>query len=186
MKRHQASKLVESLFESWGPFLVRHAFRLTDDSGLADDLVQEAFMALYRELLRGTEIQNPRAWTLTVVRRQASKWARSERRHAEQLEPPEVLDSFQGHTLGPEWPQPDFDDVAALFSVLSRREEEVLLLRIESLKYKEIASRLGINPKSVATLLARALRKLQLAAKAKINGEFIRIQTGRNVPKTLQ
>ena len=47
--------------------------------------------------------------------------------------------------------------------VLTVREEEVVLLRLQSLKYREIASQLGISDKSVCTLLARALKKLQAA-----------------------
>ena len=39
----------------------------------------------------------------------------------------------------------------------------MLLLRPESLKYREIADQLGISMNSVNTLLARALRKLQQA-----------------------
>jgi RNA polymerase sigma factor (sigma-70 family) len=54
-------------------------------------------------------------------------------------------------------------DIHNLLSVLSPREEEVLLLRLEALKYWEIAEQLGIGLNSVNTLLARALRKLQRA-----------------------
>jgi RNA polymerase sigma factor (sigma-70 family) len=54
-------------------------------------------------------------------------------------------------------------EIRSLLSVLSPREEEVLLLRLEALKYREIADQLGISMNSVNTLLARALRKLQEA-----------------------
>jgi RNA polymerase sigma factor (sigma-70 family) len=53
---------------------------------------------------------------------------------------------------------PAVEDIRSLLSVLSPREEEVLLLRLESLKYREIASQLGISMNSVNTLLARALQ----------------------------
>ena len=51
-----------------------------------------------------------------------------------------------------------------MFGVLSQREEEVLLLRMESLKYREIGTRLGISANSVTTLLSRAVKKLRIAA----------------------
>jgi len=54
-------------------------------------------------------------------------------------------------------------DIRSLLSLLSPREEEVLLLRLEAFKYREIAEQLGISMNSVNTLLARALRKLQQA-----------------------
>lgn len=59
---------------------------------------------------------------------------------------------------------PDMLDIRRLLSVLTPREEEVLLLRLEALKYREIADQLGISVNSVNTLLARALRKLQQVA----------------------
>jgi RNA polymerase sigma factor (sigma-70 family) len=48
--------------------------------------------------------------------------------------------------------------------LLSRREEEVLLLRLEAMKYREIADQLGISMNSVNTILARALQKLRKVA----------------------
>jgi RNA polymerase sigma factor (sigma-70 family) len=62
-------------------------------------------------------------------------------------------------------------EIRGLLSVLSPREEEVLLLRLEALKYREIAEHLGISMNSVNTLLARALRKLQTAMSEKTNAE---------------
>jgi len=56
-----------------------------------------------------------------------------------------------------------FGDIRSLLALLSPREEEVLLLRLEALKYREIAEQLGISMNSVNTLLARALHKLQQA-----------------------
>jgi CheY-like chemotaxis protein len=58
-----------------------------------------------------------------------------------------------------------------LLSILSSREEEVLLLRLQSLKYSEIAGQLGISVKTVGVLLTRALRKLESAAKRSQHGE---------------
>jgi len=66
---------------------------------------------------------------------------------------------------------PGRTDVRNLLSVLSPREEEVLLLRLETLKYREIAEQLGISINSVNTLLARALRKLQEATSRPFNAE---------------
>ncbi len=50
------------------------------------------------------------------------------------------------------------DEVTRL---LTKREQEVLLLRMEGLKYREIGGELGLTIQSVSTLLSRALRKLQ-------------------------
>jgi RNA polymerase sigma factor (sigma-70 family) len=63
------------------------------------------------------------------------------------------------------------EEIRSLLSVLSPREEEVLLLRLESLKYREIADQLGISITSVDNLLARALRKLQAAMSRHLTNE---------------
>ena len=67
-----------------------------------------------------------------------------------------------------------------LLSVLSPREEEVLLLRLEALKYREIADQLGISMNSVNALLARALRKLQ---EAMLRKDESRREENRNANK---
>jgi RNA polymerase sigma factor (sigma-70 family) len=76
--------------------------------------------------------------------------------------------------------RPGLMDIRGLLSVLSPREEEVLLLRIESLKYREIAEQLGISINSVNTLLARALRKLQQARREKTGEGIVKAHEKKN------
>src|SRR4051812_41624947 len=157
MTQEEATQLVSSLFDSWYPILVRYAHRLTNHTALAQDAVQDSFMQLYRALESGKEIHNPKAWTLCVVRREIGKQLRNYGSREVSFE--------RFNFAGPRADQPDlsleYDDVAKILSQLSPREQEVMLLRMESLKYREIASELGISINSVATLLARALRKLE-------------------------
>ena len=68
----------------------------------------------------------------------------------------------------------EFVDIRTLLSVLTPREEEVLLLRLDAMKYREIADQLGISMNSVNTLLARALRKLQEAMLRQMTKERIK------------
>jgi RNA polymerase sigma-70 factor (ECF subfamily) len=173
MDRAAASNLVQTLFESWAPFPVRYAVRMTGSPGHADDLVQETFLALYRNLREGKTVADPKAWTLGTLRNQIRKHIRYQLRHAEDLEPAEVLDLIAAE---PAWPdiEAEYEDTLSLpFSVLTLREEEVLLLRLQSLKYREIAERLGIGNKTVCTLLARAIKKLQIASQCQRNGKAV-------------
>jgi DNA-directed RNA polymerase specialized sigma24 family protein len=73
-----------------------------------------------------------------------------------------------------------------LLSVLTSREQEVVLLRMQSLKYREIARLLGISRNSVNTLLARALRKLQAAVGKWSAGAGEQSYVERNTSTTLQ
>jgi RNA polymerase sigma-70 factor (ECF subfamily) len=186
MNQEDATRTVNQLFESWGPFLLRYAVRMTRSFEVADDVVQEAFLALFRDLRAGRRIDNPKAWTLGAVRNQVRKHARYARHHGEDLSPSDVLDLMPAP---PRWPDvaADFDDGAPLgLSLLSGREEEVLLLRLQSLKYREIALQLGIGTKSVCTLLARAVKKLQIASRSVRNGELGRKASPSEVRDALQ
>jgi RNA polymerase sigma factor (sigma-70 family) len=164
MNRDEASKLLSSLFETWYSTLVRYVYHLTGSLELAEDTVQEALMLLYRELREGRAIDNPKGWTLCVVRRQISKQVRNYQSMNPLHQTLEALDSLPASLHI--WREPGFEreDTHKLFSVLTPRELEVILLRMEAMKYREIARQLGISSNSVNTLLARALRKLQKAA----------------------
>lgn len=163
MNRQEATELLTDLFDTWYPSLLRYAYRLTGNVERAEDVVQEAFLALYRDLARGSRIANAKGWTLIVVRREALRRARHDRREGVRI-PLEDAESSPAMSTDPNLERFLFGDVARLFSVLSAREEEVLLLRIESLKYREIGELLGISPNSVTTLLSRAIKKLRIAA----------------------
>lgn len=161
--------------------LVRYACRLTNHTALAQDAVQDSFMQLYRALESGKEIHNPKGWTLCVVRREIGKQLRNYGLR-------EV--SYDGWRLaGPRAERPDlfleYDEVAKILSQLSPREQEVMLLRMESLKYREIASELGISINSVATLLARALRKLTQTVILPSHSITSREEVARRVSETL-
>ena len=162
MNRQEATQLLTDLFDTWYPSLLRYAYRLTGNLERAEDVVQDAFLVLYRELVKGVAIDNPKGWTLIVVRRAVLRGARHDRQEGIRVSLEDVESSGRA-SISPQLEECLFGEVIRLFSVLSPREEEVLLLRIESLKYKEIGKLLGISSNSVTTLLSRAIRKLRLA-----------------------
>lgn len=164
-----ATDLVTALYDRWYMSLVRYAIRTTENYEVAEDLAQDTFIELYQALRAGKNIEHPKAWTLCVLRRAVSRQMK-DRTHFEQLEegqvagePPKDMSGFF-----------ELDEIRTLLSVLSPREEEVLLLRLEAMKYKEIADQLGISMNSVNTLLARALRKLQEAMLQKATNERVK------------
>ena len=159
MNRQEASDLVTLLFESWYATLVRYACRLTGSFSLAQDAVQQVFMDLYSALVDGQKIAYPKAWTICVLRRQiAASWGK-----VPETEPLSTLRycdlaAVQSDLYG--------EDMPRLLSCLTPREQEVLMLRMEAYKYREIADSLGISANSVNTLLSRAITKLQRVLRA--------------------
>ena len=185
MNQADASALLAQCFDSWYSALLRYAHGVTGDLSLAEDMVQDVYLRLYRELRQDLLIENPKAWMFGVLRNDLSKaWKNGRRMRAvsdddiERLSdavPPMELDSRR---------DADTDDIQQLFSVLTTREQEVMVLRLASLKYREIASRLDISASAVNALLARAIRKLRHAAKTR--GWSEQADVAKSIRPTLQ
>jgi RNA polymerase sigma factor (sigma-70 family) len=158
MERCAAERLVNDLFDSWYAAAVRYARHLRPSSQSAEDLVQEAFFLLYRDLRAGKPIDSPRAWTLGVIRRLAGHeiW-----RHAHQQISFVGLDVLEALPKGHILPEEPEIDLMRFLGALTDRESQVVLLRMDSLTYREIGEELEISSKSVCTLLSRALKKLR-------------------------
>lgn len=176
MNESDATELVTALFDRWYMSLVRYALRTTANYESAEDLAQDAFMQLYRALRAGKKIEHPKAWTVCVLRRAMNRQMK-DRRLYEQLD-----EAYMPGEAAIEVPR--LAEIRTLLSVLSPREEEVLLLRLETLKYREIADQLGISITSVDNLLARALRKLQKAMSQQLtNQERAKIHANKPITR---
>lgn len=175
MNENDATDLVTQLFDRWYMSLVRYALRTTANYELAEDLAQETFMQLYRALRTGKKIEHPKAWTVCVLRRAMSRCMQDRTPH-EPFDELEIAGSSvnEAHTIL---------DLRSLLSVLSPREKEVLLLRLEPLKYREISDQLGISINSVNTLLARALRKLQQATGQKTSEGSVKSHEKKHITR---
>lgn len=162
MTRNEAEASIDLLYQTWGRSLLRYALAWTQNRETGEDIVQEAFFSLYTRLVAGEEIGNPRAWTLAVVRHLAAKHRRDQVRH-----PAERLDGWEriaSQETGLEADLAALEAFRKVLELLTEREEEVVLLRMESLSYAEIASELGVTTGTVATLLSRALAKIRRTA----------------------
>lgn len=153
MTKEEIRALFEDFYESWYSSLVRYVARLTGSTDLAKDVVQDSFLTLCNELVQGRHIENPKGWTFRVVRRQIGRQMSPGRRFTVSLDAAdEAL-----------WvaPQEEEDGLSRLMAHLSPREQEVVLLRLEGFKYREIAEQLSIGASTVKELLARAMRKMR-------------------------
>jgi RNA polymerase sigma-70 factor (ECF subfamily) len=163
MDRQEALLKFDPFFEVWYPHLLRYVCRFAPCRPTAEDVSQEVFLDLYKALRSGQRIEFPKAWTLRVARRKCaamrSQPFNTDRSH-------DSLDALENRG---ENPAADFDSnldlqrLRGYLSLLTEREEEVLLLRLQSMKFREIAQSLGITTSSVNTLLVRALDRLQQA-----------------------
>jgi RNA polymerase sigma-70 factor (sigma-E family) len=151
---------IHALYRAHWRYLVRLAALLVDDVASAEDVVQDAFLALHR---RSAALRDPDA-ALAYLRASVVNLSRSvlrrrqvARKHLKVAEPDNAA--------------PADDDVlirdehrAALVAVraLPRHQREVLILRYWSgLSEREIASTLGISQGSVKSAASRGMATLQ-------------------------
>ncbi|HEV7402227.1 MAG TPA: sigma-70 family RNA polymerase sigma factor [Chthoniobacteraceae bacterium] len=139
---------------------------LIGDERDAEDVTQEACLRAFK-FFSGFRGGDARAWLLTIVRRSAWTWLRSNRRHEEAVEFDEELHGGVDDSSNPEAALTragDVDAVRQALATLPAIFREVLVLReIEGCAYKEIADIAGVPIGTVMSRLTRARRQLQEA-----------------------
>ena len=155
---------VERLFTTHAPALYRYLVRLTGDTDLAADCVQDTFV---RALERRTGGEIQRAWLFKVGTNAAFETSRTANRRARLLRggaerapmadapasPLEHVEALERH-----------DRARRALATLSEKERSAVLMREEGFSHREIADAVGTTTGSVGTLIARALLKFADAA----------------------
>ncbi|MDN0200745.1 sigma-70 family RNA polymerase sigma factor [Streptomyces sp. S.PNR 29] len=156
----EAAPTLSELYHAHRLRMVHLAVLLVDDRATAEDVVQEAFTALYRRHgERIDEIDNALAYLRTAVVN-GSRSVLRRRRTARGYTPPYEADaaSAEEHVVLAE----EHREVLAALAKLTRRRREVLVLRYWSnLSEAQIAETLGISRGSVKSLASRALDALE-------------------------
>jgi len=151
----------ESFFQSWYPHLLRYVCRFAACRATAEDVSQEVFLDLYEALRAGQHIEFPKAWTLRVARRKCADLRSHPFDMDQSHDTLEAVGERGENPAGAFNSSLDAERLRGYLSVLTAREEEVLLLRLQSMKFREIGQSLGITTSSVNTLLIRALGRLR-------------------------
>jgi RNA polymerase sigma factor (sigma-70 family) len=150
----------ESVFASHHGALVRRATGMTRDSEVAEDLVQEAFIRLAREVELGRTPESPKAWLHHVVQNLVRSWGRHRSvvaRFDAAYVPPPATDSPESAILWAERTR----SIQVVLASLSAAERSSLLLAAEGYSGREIAERLGRTPEATRTLMCRARAKVR-------------------------
>ncbi len=153
----------EALYERHSREVWALAYARRMDADLARDVMQEAFLRLWKCWEDGETIANPRAWLMRVARNLAEDHAKSAfRRNGTQ--PPETLNGVHGRD-----PQPldrlerdeTFAGLRAQLELLPENDRTLLTLRY-ALDYdaQAIAELLGVNASAVHMRLSRARQRL--------------------------
>jgi RNA polymerase sigma-70 factor (ECF subfamily) len=152
---------IAAAFTQHGPGLVRYLSALTRDAALAEDLAQDAFVRLARELEAGRAPDNAGAWLRRVATNLAMSQGRrlqvAQRQASALARPPEPR-SPESIVVGGELAA----QVGALVATLNATERHAVLLAAHGVAGIEIARSVGRTPAATRTLLCRARAKLRL------------------------
>ena len=154
---------IEELFTTLESPLLCYAVRLSGDAGVAEDIVQEAFMRLHAHF---DEVREPRRWLYRTVHNLALNHRRQAGKIVSLNLPGDDGASPSNDTADPQ-PLPD-EQIArwegiglvrlSLESLDERSRELVRLKFNEEMSYKEISARTGLNIGHVGYLLHHALK----------------------------
>jgi RNA polymerase sigma-70 factor (sigma-E family) len=139
--------------------LLRLAYLLTGDRAAAEDLVQEAFVRIYRAGGRA-EAEGFRTYARrTLVNLGRSAWRRRQREER-------ALETSREHGVDP-GPATDHgarDEIWTALRALSRRQRAVVALRFyEDMTEAQIADMLGTSVGAIKKHLSRAMEKLRVS-----------------------
>ncbi len=154
----------ERLVARWQPRLLRHAWRLTGQADRAADLVQDAWVDIWKGLRRLEDVVAFPAWAFRIVTRRCHRaFDETDRERAGMRELTEVS-TESDDAEGAEAIARDIDlaRVRAAMAALPPAQRAALsLFHLEALSVAEIAIALDVPPGTVKTRLMHARRKLR-------------------------
>jgi RNA polymerase sigma-70 factor (ECF subfamily) len=154
---------ITSFFDELHDPLMRYLVSFRLEIHDAEDVIQEAFFALFRHLKAGKPRTNIRGWAFRVAHNIGLK--RQRKTHGQHINSHNT-ESSADPGLNPEEELLHLQRTTrlqAVVNVLPERDRHCLFLRAEGLRYREIGHVLGISLGSVALALERSLRRLREA-----------------------
>jgi RNA polymerase sigma-70 factor, ECF subfamily len=153
----------ETLFHAHHPGMCGFAARLVGRRDVAEDLVQEVFLYIWRNRESWHVRTGVRQYLYSALRHAALRYIRHERvvrHHA-----PETIALFDRAPRQADADLASAETIALVRMAIARLPERCRLVytlhREQGLSYSEVAAVMGISPKTVDVQMGRALRSLR-------------------------
>ena len=146
------------LCESLRPDLLRFAWWLGRDRGLAEDVVQEAMLRAWKSFDSLTDEGKAKAWLLTIVRRE---FARSFEKKRLDLADVDALITAESDLLAAPADERVAEMRSAIFRLDADYREPLVLQVLMGYSTREIAEMMGMQQGAVLTRLFRARARLR-------------------------
>lgn len=161
-------KAFAEIYERFAKALYNYAYKLTHDSQIAQDAVQELFVEIWDARQRLSATNSIRFYLYRSLRRKIHRSYQTEwRTELNALQDHEVPDtllwpSIEEMTITQESLEANVKWLKSQLEQLSAREYEALQLRFyDGLEYDQIAEILQINDQSARNLITRAIQRLR-------------------------
>jgi RNA polymerase sigma-70 factor (ECF subfamily) len=154
------------MYRELNPGLLRFLNGLGLSKEAAEDVVQETFFRLARQLRSGRKIENPNAWLFRVAYHLCMDFHRantqSQSRLTSELGP---VEEPTDHSANPELVYLQKEKMRLVHAAMQRltpQQFRCFRLRAAGLRYREIAADLGVSEQRATHLVKRALMRLEL------------------------
>lgn len=155
---------VLQLFEEFRNPLLRYSLSFGLPIHDAEEVIQEVFLALFRHLHLDRSRKNIRGWLFRVAHNLALKQRLANQTLVERtVEDANVVDEHVDPAPGPEElisAAQRRNRLLAVVQALPKNDQRCLRLRAEGLRYREIATVLGMSLGAVSISLTRSLARL--------------------------
>jgi len=153
-------KALDELFKSVQEPLFRYIVTLVDDRHLAEDVLQEVFIRIFRKLRWLREPQAFRAWSYQIATREAFRYLKKERSWTDQVRDDDVLNVMP--VAEPVYSPELVQQLPELVGELSPASRAVIVLfYLHELSLVETAAVLDIPVGTVKSRLAYGLESLR-------------------------
>ncbi len=155
---------LDELLEAVQEPLYRYIFRLVGERTLAEDILQEVFIRIYRKLgwLREPELFRP--WAYRIASREAFKHLKRERRWVEQIRDESTLETIPAQSSAESYAPELIERLPQLIERVSPASRAVLILHyLHEMPLAEVAAVLGLAQGTVKSRLAYGLESLRSA-----------------------
>lgn len=167
-ERHRQIKYQRILYNSFQPDLYRIVYRMVKDHYLSEDIIQETFIKLFKNIHRMKDEKHIRKWLTVTATNMAIDFLRDKKRKNELLAENHYLDFKSTYPLKKSPVEKAVEDKITIRSIekeiskLPPKYFQVLVLKYEcDMKINEIAEDLQISENTVKTRLFRAKKLLR-------------------------
>ena len=163
MSKHEDVKVFEKLFFHYYDDLYRFAFRYLQQRELAEEVVSDVFMSIWQKRQSFSEVKNLKVYLYVITKNHALNYLKKNSKsllffaHEVQHHDVSTTDNPESKLLNDEL-RKEID--AAIDELPDRCKEVFQLVRLDGLKYKEVAEILDISVKTVENQLRIAVQRL--------------------------